>query len=598
MNRNTVLAFVLILLTVWLFQSKFYQERIRGRKPVAAERTLPDSTQEDTSRSVPPGAAAARPPHTDTIAAAAPPRSDGTRSSDIKRDTVWVETDKMRVGIDALGATVVSVRMKDYSYRRGKGPARAESAIELVPAQAERGGASVSVKEEELDGLLFTCADSAGARQLGEADTLEVRFSAKMREGQALEKAFRFARDSYTFGVTVTSPAIAGRNLRIAWPCGIEESEWKSGDKSVQYDARKAHIYDGADVEHLQIKKEAQEERSGSYEWVGVTSKYFLIALIAEGARDGEVVVRAFADSLTEINRKAQLYNHAISLSRTCDDQQVHYRVYAGPMQIQRLRAEGVKLEKVLYGGWPWFLRADRWFPWICQIMLVVLVALHVVVRDYGVAIVLLTIIVKAVTYPLSVSSMRSMVRMKELQPRINAIRERYKSDARKMNEALMELYRENGMNPFNPGCLPMFLQMPVLFSLYVVLRKAIELRGVGTVLVPWVHDLSQAEVLFRLPFMVPFYGDNVALMPIVMGVVTFVQNKATMKDPNQAAMVYVMPVMMLVLFNSFPAGLVLYWTLSSALGLVQQKLMERARGVGAAAEAKAEGGRKARLRG
>jgi YidC/Oxa1 family membrane protein insertase len=187
---------------------------------------------------------------------------------------------------------------------------------------------------------------------------------------------------------------------------------------------------------------------------------------------------------------------------------------------------------------------------------------------------------------------------MKELQPKIAAIRERYKSDARKMNEALMELYRENGMNPFNPGCLPMFLQMPVLFSLYVVLRKAIELRGVGTVLVPWVRDLSQAEVLFRLPFVVPFYGENFALMPIVMGVVTFVQNKATMKDPNQAAMVYVMPVMMLVLFNSFPAGLVLYWTLSSGLGLLQQKLMERSRGNVPATEPDSGRGRKARLRG
>jgi len=116
---------------------------------------------------------------------------------------------------------------------------------------------------------------------------------------------------------------------------------------------------------------------------------------------------------------------------------------------------------------------------------------------------------------------------------------------------------------------------MPVLFSLYVVLRKAIELRGAATWVVPWVRDLSQEEVLVRLPFEIPWYGDNLALMPILMGIVTFVQNKKTMKDPNQAAMVYVMPVMMLVLFNRFPAGLVLYWTLSSAIGLGQQMLTD-----------------------
>jgi YidC/Oxa1 family membrane protein insertase len=171
---------------------------------------------------------------------------------------------------------------------------------------------------------------------------------------------------------------------------------------------------------------------------------------------------------------------------------------------------------------------------------------------------------------------MRSMGKMKLLQPKITTVRNRYKSDPRKMNEELLALYKKEGVNPFNPGCLPMLLQMPVLFALFVVLRKSIELRGTATVLVPWVKDLSQAEVLFRLPFTLPMYGDNFALMPIVMGVVTFVQNKMTIKDPNQKMMIYMMPVLMLAMFNAFPAGLVLYWTLSSALGLVQQRLIDK----------------------
>lgn len=171
---------------------------------------------------------------------------------------------------------------------------------------------------------------------------------------------------------------------------------------------------------------------------------------------------------------------------------------------------------------------------------------------------------------------MKSMSRMRDLQPKVNALRAKHKADPRKMNEEMMALYKKEGVNPMNFGCLPMFLQMPILISLYVVLRKAIELRGTGTWVVPWVHDLSQAEMLFRLPFEIPFYGDNFALMPIVMAVVTFVQNKMTIKDPNQIAMIYLMPIIMLVMFNSFPAGLVLYWTLSSALGLVQQKVIDR----------------------
>jgi YidC/Oxa1 family membrane protein insertase len=178
---------------------------------------------------------------------------------------------------------------------------------------------------------------------------------------------------------------------------------------------------------------------------------------------------------------------------------------------------------------------------------------------------------------------MKSMNRMKELQPKINVIREKHKSNAKKMNEQIMALYKKEGVNPLNPGCLPMFLQMPIFIALFIVLRKAIELRGQGTFLLPWVHDLSQPEILpipfiSPLPFAVPMYGQNIALLPIIMAIITFFQNKATIKDPNQKFMIWFMPIFMLALFNNFPAGLVLYWTFSSALGLLQQILMDRFR--------------------
>jgi YidC/Oxa1 family membrane protein insertase len=167
------------------------------------------------------------------------------------------------------------------------------------------------------------------------------------------------------------------------------------------------------------------------------------------------------------------------------------------------------------------------------------------------------------------------MSRMKDVQPKMEAIRAKYKNNPKKMNEQIMALYKKEGINPFNPGCLPMILQMPIFIALFVVLNKAIELRGAQTFLLPWVGDLSQAEALFHLPFAIPFYGSNVALLPIIMAVLTFFQNKATIKDPNQKMMIYFMPIMMLVLFNNFPAGLVLYWTFSSALQLVQQFMID-----------------------
>ena len=121
-----------------------------------------------------------------------------------------------------------------------------------------------------------------------------------------------------------------------------------------------------------------------------------------------------------------------------------------------------------------------------------------------------------------------------------------------------------------------MLLQMPIMISLFIVLRKAIELRGQGTFLIPWINDLSKAEVLFPLGFNIPFYGENFALLPVLMAIMMFYQNKMTIKDPNQIAMVYVMPVMMLVMFNNFPSGLGLYFTFSTALQLVQQIIIEK----------------------
>jgi len=194
----------------------------------------------------------------------------------------------------------------------------------------------------------------------------------------------------------------------------------------------------------------------------------------------------------------------------------------------------------------------------------------------------MLTVLSRVITYPMTQSSMKSMNRMKDLQPKINALRAKYKTNAKKMNEELMALYRKEGINPLNPGCLPMFLQMPVFIALYVVLQAAIELRGAHSVLLPWVSDLSQPENVFNLasiiPGGIPFYGTHVAVMPILMAILTFFQNKMTIKDPNQKAMVYIMPIFMLVIFNNFSSGIVLYWTFSSALGILQQFLLDRSK--------------------
>jgi len=318
-----------------------------------------------------------------------------------------------------------------------------------------------------------------------------------------------------------------------------------------------------------------------------VSSKYFFEAIVADTTRDADIKIISIEDTNhSAVNGKRgniKLVNYSMSYQFTAQGSTASFWFYAGPSRYLDLKKYGLQFQKIMFPVLGWtkmFFWADKWFPPIAEFVLWVLLMLFKVTRDYGVSILLLTILSRIVTYPLTQSSMKSMNRMKDLQPKINAIRAKYKSNPQKMNEATMALYKAEGVNPLNPGCLPMFLQMPIFIALFVVLRKAIELRGAGTILVPWVHDLSQPESVYNfgniIPGGIPMYGSNFAIIPIIMAILTYFQNKMTIKDPNQKMMIYFMPIFMLVLFNNFASGLVLYWTLSSALGLLQQYLMNR----------------------
>jgi YidC/Oxa1 family membrane protein insertase len=305
------------------------------------------------------------------------------------------------------------------------------------------------------------------------------------------------------------------------------------------------------------------------------------LAIIPEKIKDTEIRIKAFEVKTKEDEgdiKKNKSLNFNLLYKVFASGKKELFWLYAGPSQLTELKSYEIGLQKVLFRGYGWFFRADLWFPAVCEFVLWLLIQLQKGVKDYGVVIIILTIILRIVTYPLTQSSMKSMNKMKEVQPRLNKIREKYKGNPKLMNQKMMDFYRNEGINPLGgmSGCFPMILQMPIMISLFIVLRKAIELRGQGTFLIPWVDDLSQAEVLFPLGFNVPLYGSNVALLPIIMAVLMYFQNKATIKDPNQKAMIYFMPIMMLVLFNNFPSGLCLYFTFSTALQVIQQFIMDR----------------------
>ena len=237
------------------------------------------------------------------------------------------------------------------------------------------------------------------------------------------------------------------------------------------------------------------------------------------------------------------------------------FRGFFGPKEPEALFAAGYGLEHTINRGWSWLEPLTRLFE-------IALTKLYVVIPNYGLAIIVLTILVRLVVSPLMVRQMRSAEKMRAVQPRVKALQEKYKDDRQKQSEEMMKLWREEGVNPLG-GCLPVFLQFPVLIGLFYALQSSIGLRQAPFVL--WIDDLSQPATLFTIPGL----DFPVRVLPIIMGASMFVQQKMTPTtgmDPAQARMMLIMmPGMMLLISYTFPSGLVLYWTVSNLLGIAHQ---------------------------
>jgi YidC/Oxa1 family membrane protein insertase len=221
--------------------------------------------------------------------------------------------------------------------------------------------------------------------------------------------------------------------------------------------------------------------------------------------------------------------------------------IYAGPIDYFRLQKMGYNLGKIVEMGWSPFRPFAIAILWI-------FVQLHKVLFNYGAVIIIFSFIIKLIFWPLTHKSSRSMYKMKELQPKLAELQAKHKNDPAKLNTETMKMYKEFGVNPFS-SCLPLLIQMPIFWAIFSVLKNSIELRAAN--LAFWITDLSQKD---------QFY-----ILPVVMGISMFIQQKLTITDPKQKMMIYMMPVIFTILFAQWPSGLVLYWTTFNVIGIFEQ---------------------------
>ncbi|HXK24881.1 MAG TPA: membrane protein insertase YidC [Myxococcota bacterium] len=566
MDRNLILAFllsflVLSLWSLWMGERK-PAPHPEGQPPIA-QGASPEARAPSGEPSTYPELPAAPTP------AAPAPELPGEPAAEAEATQVHARHVDLtlplyRARMSTAGGVIESWDLADYTDHGG-------ARVAMVPPDGPATSIAVTPFRELGLGDL-----SRASWEIERSDTKQVVFRFA-RDGVTIRKTYSFAPESYDFRLAIEvanqSKASISPRFLVDWPAEVRPREQDFRDQSL------AALHGGSItlqplagfgspglIGTLFGRQPVREvPMAGDVDWVGFQTTYFLAALFPDNPNQARA---RFVVLMPAMAGAAQLFFDPVELTpgQTIERD---FRGYLGPKEVDRLTAMGGGAERAIDRGYTWVSPLTRLFAWLLH-------ALYTVIPNYGVAIILLTLLVRVVTAPLTVRQMRSMERLRRVQPRMKEIQEKYAEDRQKQSEELMKLYKQEKVNPLG-GCFPMLLQLPVFIGLFYALRSSLELRHAP--FVGWINDLSAPDLLFTLP------GLNlpVHVLPIVMGVTMFVQQKFTpmqTPDPTQARMMMVvMPVMMTVLFYQFPSGLVLYWMLSNVLAILNQLWIGRRMG-------------------
>lgn len=420
----------------------------------------------------------------------------------------------------------------------------------------------------ETKGFIFNSDKSFKNITLSEGEQHTFRFE-YIYNNESIIKEITFYGNSYHFDIDInfsSTEFMLNKQYQVSWVNGLPFTEYNKLDES-QYAQASAYMAD--DIEHFEIDdaEKVDESYNGKADWIAVRNKYFMSSIsVIDAMVDDGIYFVGNGYEVDDYIRK--IYNTGY-FARYIDSNKDRYRIYIGPLDYNELGKYDNNLDEIILnnGAYESFFR-----PITIHLILPFLEFLNRFISNWGLVIVLFSILIKIILYPLTKKSYKSQKKMQLIQPKMQAIREKYKNDPQRLNKEMMELYKVHG-SPLS-GCMPLLLQMPLLMALYIVFRSTIQLRG-ASFIPGWIDDLSRADTLFYLPFSIPMYGNEFNLLPIIMAVSMFFQSKMTITDPKQKQIMLIMPIMMLLFFNRFPSGLTLYYTLFNVLTILQQRLIK-----------------------
>ena len=465
--------------------------------------------------------------------------------------SITIESDKMRAVISSLGARLLSCKLKEF-----KQTLESPDPLELVPVGnpfpplgVYTGGVSDADTTYELRGFSQDVdRDPEGVFQIGEGQQLSLNFEGQLSNGVKITKTVRFTAGSYVLNVetTLSAPPQDNSNLWLEWATFIPED---SPERS--YDPRGFTVLQADNsVKRITLKELTNTFRTFSAQWSGFGDIYFMSALIPKTAGANAMIAR-----------QANVFFNRVIGDKTAGA----FSIYAGPKDFATLAQTGMNLTSSVDLGF---------FAPIGQPLLYCIEYLYQLLGNYGLAIIVLTLILKTVLLPLTAKTFKSMKAMQDLKPQVDALRKRIE-DPNELNQAMLALYREKGVNPMG-GCMPMVIQLPIFLGMYNALRTSFNLRHQPFAL--WINDLSSPEGL-------QIMGVHVPVMILIMGLTMFVQQITTPSagaTPEQRKMMLMMPVIFTVMFLiwPFPSGLVLYWLVNNLISIIQQVALRTERNI------------------
>ena len=480
-------------------------------------------------------------------------------------EIITLKNDVLELNIDTLGGAVVKAKLLKH-LEEDKTP------VSLFDKSSERQyfarSGLVSATGVELPN--HTQVFSVVRNTSNNSVTLVAE-----KNGVRLEKTYALTTGSYLLDAKHVVKNISAQNLdatiyaeivrdggKPSFKGKVENSSFYSTftGPAIYTDTEKFLKVEFSDIEKGKAKTHGTQ-MAGQPTWVAMIQHYFTTAWIPSTAYQKDLYVEMLEKNQYRVGVKSKLELIGVGQEKT-----ESLKLFVGPQEENVLESIAPGLELVKDYGWLTILAKPIF--WLLE-------KIHGIVNNWGWSIILLTVLIKLLFFPLSAASYKSMAKMKLVQPRLMEMKERFKGEPQKLNQAMMEMYRKEKINPLG-GCLPVVVQIPVFIALYWVLLASVEMRGAPWL--GWIQDLSQPDTLFGV-----WFGAPIGLLPIIMAISMFVQVKLnpTPPDPLQAKLMMYMPLIFSIMFFFFPSGLVLYWVVNNILSIAQQWQINRVYGDG-----------------